>query len=178
MAYTLLKMDEHAWKIEYTLPDTITDVHLLDYEQNFIEAFSFASTYINIDLTEYGDGSYIVKIIRDSGLIDYLPIHDISSAQLCYLALFRYILCSCDDPCNDCDDGIKARVYDMNSIMSLVDSVKEMVFLEIYQFFGVYSLTDKREDMIEQIGLMIEKLNIITDRCGLCSETESNSITC
>ena len=180
MAYTALKMDEHDWRINFSgLSGTITDVDLLDYDQNTLESITdIGSSYFNVDISEYGDGSYLVKITLSDGTIDYYPIFDISDAQACYAALFKYILCNCDDPCDDCDDGIRARTHDMNSIRALIDSVKEKVYFERYQWMGIYSLSDTRQDFIEELGLMIDKLNIITDRCGLCSETDTNVTSC
>jgi hypothetical protein len=66
----------------------------------------------------------------------------------------------------------------MNSIMGLTTAIKEMIYLEHYQHEGIYSMSTTRELQVEELGVMIEKLAIITDRCGLCDEKESNFTNC
>ena len=176
---TSTKRDCLKWDIGYAgFTKAITDVHLLDYEQNFIEALSFSSLLIQVDLSDYGDGAYVLELFWDDNTISYVSIFDLCNAMNCYKQLFRYILCKCDDPCNDCDESIRVREYDMNSIMGLTTAIKEMIYLEQSQYAGIYSMTDTREGQVEEVGAMIDKLSIITDRCGLCSGGQSNFVNC
>jgi len=177
MSYTTKKIDDHKWEIDFLVGDPVTEVSLLDVELNLLEILSFEDTSVNVDLVEYGDGTYLIKFVRTSLVEEYVPIFDLTDSFACYKALFAYILCSCDDPCNDCDDGIREREYDMNSIMALMINLKEMIYLEKYQYMGIYSVNDTRESLLGEIGAMIDKLQIISDRCGLCDENSTNSIT-
>ncbi len=171
-------MTAHTWKIQGTkLPGLITDAILLDYELNELETVAITGTTIMVDVNEYGDGAYVLKVIIGE-TIYYVPFFDLSDANRCYAMLYKYILCKCDNPCNDCDEGLKARMYDMNSILTLTSSIIEMMCLEKYQYLGLFSMDQTRGNMVDILGSEIEKLKIITDRCGLCKEGESNCLDC
>lgn len=179
MAYTQKKVADHQWVIEYTDGgDPITDVYLLDHQLETLQALSFDDDEIDVGLDDYGDGVYVIKVIKTSTTIEYVSVVDFSDAYACYKALFKYIICSCDDPCNECDEDLRAREYDMNSIMALVEVLKEMIYLERSQYYGIYSMDNRRSEMYDEMGVMIDKLRIITERCGLCDEGSSNVIDC
>ena len=176
--YNIEKTDCNTWSIEYLYGlKTIDTVELLDYNGDLLETITPAVNVVNVDLTEYGDGAYIVKITFTDDSISYVTLYEICEAQACYKQLVKYLLCSCNDPCDDCDDNI-SRMADLNSLLTLFEALKEMIYLERYQYLGIYTLSDTRDQMITEVGTMIEKLKIITDRCGLCDEDEDNTITC
>lgn len=176
--YTVTKTDCNEWEIEYLYgTKTFDTVLLLDYNGDTLETLTPDGYTINVDLTNYGDGAYIVKITYTDDSIAYVTIYEICEAQACYKQLVKYLLCSCNDPCDDCDDNL-SRMADLNSLLTLFEALKEMIYLERYQYLGVYDLTDTRDEMVTEIGTMIDKLIIITDRCGLCDEDDDNTITC
>jgi hypothetical protein len=179
MAYTRKKTDDHYWVVEYDeVGNPILDCFLLDAGMNRLKPLPFDSSRVDVDLVGYGDGMYVIQVRRQSGAVAYVVIADFSDAYSCYKALFRYILCRCSDPCQDCDEDMKARMYDMNSIMALVETLREMVLLEKAQYAGIYSMSVARRSMVDEMGAMMDKLHVITSRCGLCSGSETNCIEC
>jgi hypothetical protein len=179
MAYERKKIDDHYWVVEYSEGgNPITECFLLDAGMNRMAPLPFDGSRVDVDLVEHGDGMYMVQIRRQSGAVAYVVIADFSDAYSCYKALFRFILCRCDDPCQECDEDMRSRMYDMNSIMALVETLREMVLLEQAQYAGIYSMGSARRNMVDEMGAMFDKLHIITDRCGLCSGDETNCIDC
>lgn len=176
--YNVTKTDCNEHEIEYLYgTKTFDTVLLLDYNGDTLETLTPDGYTINVDLSDYGDGAYIVKITYTDDSIAYITLYEICEAQACYKLLVKYLLCSCNDPCDDCEDN-SARMADLNSLLTLFEALKEMIYLERYQYLGVYTLSDTRDAMVTEVGTMIEKLKIITDRCGLCDEDDDNTITC
>lgn len=178
-AYTLTKTDCNTWEVEYLFTSTtVSSARLLNYDSDLLETLTPAGNTIGIDLSLYGDGAYILEVTLSDASIIYIVIYEICDAQSCYKALLKYLICSCGDPCDDCDEGNAVRQRDLNSLMTLMEALKEMIYLEKYQNLGIYTMDDSREAQVAEVGVMIDKLAIITDRCGLCDDTTDNVITC
>jgi len=178
--FTVTKDECHQWTISITA-NSISSASLLDYSMDEIVELTTSTTSVSVNLDDYGDGAYIVKVIYTDNVdtfTAYIPIFDLCDAYDCYINLFKYNLCKCSDPCDDCDEDLTSRKYDEESIRILIDQIKQMIYLDKYQYIGIYSIDTTRNDMIEDIGSMIDKLKIITDRCGLCDETMTNEIDC
>jgi len=178
---TITKTGCHLYTITVADDVTVTSAILQDYSGNTLESYSISETTLDIDLTTYGDGVYVFHIEYTYSAIDYEieePIYDMCDAYDCYTALFKYNLCACDDPCDDCDEDLMARKYDEDTIRMLISQIEKMVFLDKYRYLGVYDVSIEREDFIEEVGTMVDKLKIITDRCGLCDELDTNIIDC
>ena len=188
-AFTLSKQDCLSWLVSINIDCTVARVRLLNYDGSILEDnIAVTGTTVNVDLSAYGDGSYTVEIayitqvqqgldIPDYWTIVSIPILEVCNANACYTKLFKYVLCKCDDPCNDCED-LKAKWHDLHTIRELITSINNMVYLERSQFIGLYPITTSQADLLSDIGQMIDKLKLVTDRCGLCGKGDSNNVTC
>ena len=186
-SFVLTKTDCLKWSITVNLNCTIARVRLLNYDGTLLlQQDSPVSTPIVIDLTPWGDGSYQVEIayvisignlqVPLNWIFVYIPILEVCQANACYVKLFKYTLCKCDDPCDDCDE-LKSRLHDMRMIRELVTTINQMVNLDRSQFIGIYPISTTQADLLTDIGQMIDKLKLITDRCGLCG-CDNNEIDC
>ena len=179
----LEKLSCHSWRVRNNSTKAISSVNLLKYDDTLLATLIGSDTVL-VDIEAYGDGMYIVQIILDNGnntesMVEY-PLVDFCDAYDCYVSLFKHWLCSCSDPCasgSDCDETLQTKLDDMNAIRELISSIMLMVQFNASQNMGVYGILDSSEDFIVEIGMMIEKLNIITSRCGLCDD-ESLITTC
>ena len=187
-AFVLSKQDCEKWDVAVNINCTIARTLLLDYDGTALESdFVVDGTTIHVDLSAYGDGSYTLEIdyILPSGdlnipttwMVVTIPILETCNANACYTKLFKYTLCKCDDPCDPCED-LTSKQRDMLTIRELVTSINQMVNLQHSQYVGLYPITQSESDLLTDIGQMIDKLKIVTDRCGLCGKTDSNDITC
>ena len=182
-AFILSKLTCHGWSVQININCTITAVDLINYDGTILIAGILpVGNTIPIDLTDYGDGSYTVQIGYDdpqiqASFVVTIPILDVCDANACYTKLFKYVLCKCDDPCDDCED-LTAKRHDLLIIRELVTSINQMVNLEKSQFIGLYPLSTSQTDLLTDIGQMIDKLKIVTDRCGLCGGSDTLTLTC
>ena len=191
--FSLMKKDCDSWLITINVASFVGAVALLDYERSKIKDLALSGGTIDVDLTEYGDGVYYIGIefyLTDPGTyVDintvpmpynvFIPIVELCDAQECFKALLKYSMCHCDDPCDDCDKGNTARYSDMNMIRELITTIKEMVYMEKSLEIGYYSMAEAGDGVYAEIGQMIKKLKVITERCGLCDpDKEDNNSNC
>jgi hypothetical protein len=188
-AFVLSKQDCEKWDVAININCTVARMRLYDYDGTMLtDDFSVDGTTVHIDLSPYGDGSYTFEIayILPSGgdigipanwLIVQIPILEVCNANACYTKLFKYTICKCDNPCDPCED-LTAKQRDMLLIRELVTSINQMVNLQRSQYIGIYPITKSESDLLTDIGQMIDKLKLVTDRCGLCGRTDDNTITC
>ena len=186
-SFVLTKTDCLKWNIHVNLSCTVARVRLINYDGTVLyESTDITDKDIPIDLTEWGDGSYQVEIAYVTGqgqmlvpldwIFVYIPILEVCQANACYVKLFKYTICHCDNPCDDCDE-LKAKLHDMYMIRELITTINQMVNLDRSQFIGIYPITTSQSDLLSDIGQMIDKLKMITDRCGLCGH-EKLDIDC
>ena len=189
-AFTLTKPSCLNWLVTINVNCTIARVRLINYDQTvLVDNLIVVGNTIPIDLSTYGDGSYTVEIayvlpsnnnninIPTYWLIVTIPILEVCNANACYTKLFKYVLCKCDDPCDDCED-LTAKRHDLQVIRELVTSINNMVSLERSQFIGLYPISTSQTDLLADIGQMIDKLKIVTDRCGLCGKRDTLNMNC
>jgi hypothetical protein len=183
-SFVLTKQACEKWLVQININCTIYSADLINYDGTvLIAGIVPVGNTIPIDLTAYGDGSYTIQIVysvpagRSPALTVTIPILEVCNANACYTKLFKYTLCKCDDPCDDCEDH-KAKRHDMQIIRELVTSINQMVNLERSQFMGLYPITTSQSDLLSDIGMAIDKLKIVTDRCGLCGSDTTLDVTC
>ena len=187
-AFVLSKQDCEKWDVAINIDCTVVRLRLYNYDGTMLsDDFSVDGTTVHIDLSPYGDGSYTFEIayvldignqnIPNNWLIVQIPILEVCNANACYTKLFKYTICKCDDPCDPCED-LTTKQRDMLAIRELVTSINQMVNLQRSQYIGIYPITKSESDLLTDIGQMIDKLKLVTDRCGLCGCTDDNDITC
>jgi len=189
-AFVLSKTDCLKWEVAINISCVVVRTRLYNYDGTLlVEGLPFAGTTVIIDLSAYGDGSYTFELAYvnngnqqhiptpTSWIVVTIPILETCKANACYTKLFKYTLCTCDDPCDDCDDN-KAKKHDLLMIRELVTSINQMVYLQKSQYVGLYPITKSESDLLTDIGQMIDKLKIVTDRCGLCGGSNNINITC
>lgn len=192
--YNLQKDDCHEWTIlDRSGSDvTVTEVRLSKYDGTLLDdelEFTDSECAINLESYDGGDdGVYLVEVWgTESGdseaeIKATLIIFDMCDAEECYKQLFRYVICKCNDPCNDTDCNeqydISERRYDMNMIWGLYTMISNYVFVDKWKNMGILTIGQDRLDFIMQVGRMIDKLKVVADRCGMCSDDATNDITC
>lgn len=184
----------HQWLISDNTGGTITHSAILlkRYDGTLLsDELTFTGGQFVIDTTRYEDGDdgvYIVEFYgRESGESEdeikaSLLIFDLCDAEACFKELFRFVICKCDNPCEneDCEEQyqISEKRYEMNSIHGLYKTIERYVFVDKFQYMGILSIDETRHSFITTVGKMIDKLKSITERCGKCSDDSSNDITC
>lgn len=187
-AFVLTKQACESWQVDININCTIITVTLYDYDGTLLVGnIPPLGTSIPIDLSAFEDGSYTLQItyvldgldptIQTNWVVIAIPILEVCNANACYTKLFKYTLCKCDNPCDPCED-VTAKQKDMLTIRELITSINQMVNLQKSQYVGLYPITQSESDLLSDIGQMIDKLKIVTDRCGLCSASEDLTTNC
>jgi len=175
--FVLTKVDCLKWNVHVNISNTIARIQIINYDQTVLESVDVPiGTDLPIDLTEWGDGSYTIEIayIGGSGNISIpntwtiftLPLIEVCQANACFQELFKKTLCDCDNPCDECED--KSEEHDMHMIRDLVTALNNTTISTVSQLIGIYTLSQSQYDLLTDIGQMIDKLKMITNRCGLC----------
>jgi len=157
---------------------TINSAKLYDIRDSVIESLTFSSNLASFTTTNNFCG--YVYILYDDSEIALLPVIDMIYAKDCGIELTKYIMCACSDPCDeDCyeDDYIKQKRTELLNLNSLLFAINGFIYTDRIKYMGIVSYNSERKDFISKIGEMIEQLNVITERCGLCSSSESNITT-
>ena len=172
----LEKLYCHSWRVRNNSPVPIVSVNLLDYKRTILVSYE-GSEEVAIDLEPYGDGFFIVQVIYDDTFVEY-AILDFCDAYTCYEGLFKHSLCGSDDPCSansDCDGANSVANQDMNSIREIITTLTMMAKFNLSQQMGIFGVVDNYEDFIITVGMLINKLKVITDRCGICNDETLNT---
>jgi len=192
--FSLQKNDCHEWTVFDRSGSSITvsEVKLLKYDGTLLDdELEFSDDELSINLGDYeggDDGVYLLEIwgqeLGDTTdeLKATLIIYDLCDSEECYKQLFRFVICKCNDPCNDTDCNeqydIEERRYDMNMIWGLYNSIAGYVFTDKWKYMGVLTITEDRMTFITQVGRMIDKLKVVSSRCGMCDDEATNDLTC
>ena len=144
--FHLDKISCHSFLMTNNSGFVIDSISLLDWNGTLVKELVMSGTSCNIDLDE--DGLYQLYIEYNNGDTTTLTILDLCDAEACYLKNFKKILCMC----KGCDN--QKEVEEINTIMHLILSIRNISELPDYE------TTD--------IGLFLEKLNLIINRCGVC----------
>lgn len=184
--FTIQKTDDHTWELEDNSDGSVdvVGVYLKDYEGNLIEELTFSGEKVTITLES--DGMYYVQIDYEVGSITtiasyMLTIADLTDMQACGIKLVKYVYCKCSDPCDsNCNEyeAVNKRRTELNNMITLYFAILGLVNTERLQFMGVLNISQDRLDYVHDIGAMIEKLNVISERCALCSDLDTNDVTC
>lgn len=172
----LEKLYCHVWRVRNNSPMSIVLVNLLDYKRTTLVSYQGADE-VSLDIEPFGDGFYIVQVVYDDSFIEYAFL-DFCDAYNCYEGLFKYSLCGSEDPCSagsDCDDKTRVIKQDMNAIREIITTITLMAKFNLSQQMGIFGVLDSYDDFIIKVGMLIEKLKVITDRCGVCNGETLNT---
>ena len=187
-AFTVTKTACYEHTITNVNSYTVTEVKLYKYTGELLDdELVFSSGAISIDLEDYDggdDGVFIVEItysLSGARKIAQVPIFEFCGLQECYKAAFKYIQCKCTDPCDsDCleQEGVEQRRNDAVLLFGLYHQILNQIQIDRLQYAGVMFIDDDRNDYISEVGRNIEKAAEIVARCGLCTDDDTNTVTC
>jgi len=175
--FSIVNTDCHIYKVENTLssspvltPYTIT---VKNYVGETIAEYTAPSPGASLNITLPEDGVYVFDISQ----VEYHVIYDWCDLQTCVVNLIQYILCTADDPCTEhCDPAAKSKLRRYRDELNLINGLYWPLYAYIHtdkmKYIGVFTEPDSdRLEHIELVGDMITKLNLITDRCGVCDDS-------
>ena len=170
---------------EYTIVDnsgglTVNSITLIDYDEVTIQSgLSFSGGTLDITIEE--DGVYILNINYNDNNGDeqlmQLPIFDMCDTEICIKAMIRYVLCKCDDPCDEnCNEenDIERKRDEINRIIAMYFPIMGYIYTDTAKYLGAMDFSDARSDFMQQVGRMVEQIKVMTERCGLCEDTDNN----
>ena len=185
--FTLEKQSCHNWKLYNDDVVTVVSVRLYTYLDVLLDdELAFTNDELTINLEDYeggDDGAYYIEIRHGSTKIirSTVCFYDLCSAENCYKSLFKFVLCKCEDPCDEsCEElyNMEQKRLDPELIFALYTSLEQMIYYERSIYYGVYTVSTSRKSLMSQIGRMIEKLNVVVNRCGACDDEVVEDITC
>ncbi len=90
----------------------------------------------------------------------------------CIEKMIRMVLCMCDcGEGNPCEPELEAQYrYELNKLMAIITPVRELMMLRAATDGQVIPFDLELLDKYYDLGLMIKKMNIMIDRCGLCND--------
>lgn len=172
--------------------ETISSVKLYRYDDVLLDdELEFVATTnliydLTVNLEDYDDGddgAYYLEVVYNDGTdhTSIFCIYDLCDAETCYNRLFKYLMCRCQDPCDDeCDkkyDLEKKRV-ELMMLYGLYTTIERLVYYDRSVNYSIYTMTSTRNTFFSQIGRMMDKLKVVSARCGACSDSDVLDITC
>lgn len=154
------KTDDHKFTIEWLGQGYIVHYALRDHNGILIEEGDVNG--VEIDFIISKDGVYYVELQMDDRSFQYVEIYDFTDTEKCYLVLMKSVLCDCAD-CNDCPDKNYERALNYaNTYLTL----RDIVYSDQSQLIGLTSTDTLRAEYIAAIGLLVEKLRILSSECA------------
>lgn len=157
---SVTKTGDHQFTITWLSTGTISAFSLRDYNGVVVEYDSgLAVTELDFVLTQ--DGVYYVEMGLSDGSTHYAEIYDFTDTEKCYLDLMKSILCDCID-CHDCPGKNYERALNYANTYSLL---RDIVYADQSQLIGLISTDVLRQKYIKSIGLLVDKLRILSNEC-------------
>lgn len=144
-------------------------------------------TTLEIDLTTYGDGVYLVEFGNDDPAVDAsdewtdtFVIYEYCGVWECYQGLFTAIMCGAYNPCcNTCDPALLEKYIRyreaLNMMTGLMLSVIAYINVERVKYLGIFDIDDTREGYISRVSDYLVKLKELASSCGICNPTSEES---
>ena len=159
---SVTKTDDHKFTVKWLGQGTISHYALRDYNGKLIEEDDMSGVEIDFIITQ--DGVYYVEMQMDDRSFQYAEIYDFTDTEKCYLVLMKSVLCDCVD-CKDCPDKNYMRALNYaNTYLTL----RDIVYADQSQLIGLVSTDTLRTEYLAAIGLLVEKLRVLSDECA-CS---------
>lgn len=202
--FTLTKTACHQWKVTVEDTSIFVPMHLYTYNDVLLDdELLLQDGELEIDLSDYDpgdDGVYYLEVVSAQAYTDpedpggeipaemhaipavyYLCIYDFCDTEACYKALFKYVLCKCNDPCDEeCMTKYKIaeKRNDLELIYALYMTIDRLVYYERAKYEGAMTIDTERSALMSQVGRAVEKLKVVVNRCGMCEDEELEDITC
>ncbi len=144
-----------------------------------------SETALPYRFTSPGDGVYKVTVsntLSTTEVVGY--IFDLCDTRTCREKLVKDLFCSCDDPCagTECAETAERdnKRYLIQRVMLMWSELEAAVFTYRFQFLGIPTHTAERDAKIQDIALLVEKLQDVAATCGVCNDgdTESECTSC
>jgi len=176
--YTLSKTACYEYELSFAASLVARTITITKYDGTvldpaYTDTIAIADTTIDIDLTSYEDGVYLLTII-ESGEPNYnIVIYEICTLISCGTSLLDSLFQTDVDPCcEDCDDDISEVMWkqrhDLNQMIFYLAYVLAYINVDSIEYLGVFDISTDRQTMINRVGDYVDKLLVIADRCGLC----------
>jgi len=176
--YTLSKTTCYEYELSFAASAVTKTITITKYDGTAIDGWSNISitageTTANIDIATWGDGVYIMTI-EEAGEDDYnIVIYELCTVLACGTSLLDNLFQADVDPCcDDCDDDITETMWkqrhDLNSMIYYLGYLFAYINVESITYIGYGDVGTTRQGYINRIGDYIDKLLVITDRCGEC----------
>lgn len=136
-----------------------------------------------LDMSTSEDGMYLVYLIWVDSILGepigravIMPVYRTCAMEACIEKLMKSILCMCDcSEGNDCNPELEAQQrYELNMLFSVISPVRELMMLLQATNGQVINMDRSLLQRYYDLGLMIKKMNLMIDRCGLCKEIEED----
>lgn len=181
---------------------TVTNLNPTDYDGLYIKIIDFATntlittivtedvtTAVDLEALGYTEGVYIFIVIGFTGTVasyslsndeERYIVYEFCILHACAKTLINSILCKeIDTCCEPCDaDTLKlqqTRRIEMNKLIGLYMTLMAYINVEYVTYFGIFAIDRDREDFINRIVDVFNKLMVIANRCGVCTETSVTS---
>ena len=161
--FSVKKTADHAFTVEWIAAGTAVSYKLLDFEGTEISEGTVIDN--KVDLVMEKDGVYVVQFLMSDSSIQYADIYDFTDSEKCYLNLMKNTLCDCID-CEDCPGPEYARALNYVNTYILL---RDIVYVEQSINVGLTSTSTYKSEYVKIIGMLINKLSLLTKKCG-CDE--------
>ena len=192
----VLKLTKNAcdnFTVKHDMTSKTYYIKVVPYETPYTEAqisemtiFLPTAPYISqthqeqvIDMSSFDDGMYLIYLVwvesidgEPVGKAIIMPMYKLCAMEQCMDKLIKAILCMCDCPDgNDCDPELELQYrYELNKLFSILSPVQQLMMLRVAMDGQVINFDTDLLEKYYDLGLMIKKMNLMIDRCGLCSE--------
>ena len=158
------KVADNEFRITWHGSSPIVSATLRNYRNEYIDTLQTEPDGISVSLEE--DGVYIVSMTLQDGSVSYVEIYNFTSAEKCFLDLVINVFCSCAD-CNDCG----GENYDrMINFLNTYTIIRDMVYVDRAVNLGLTATDIIREDYLLALGVLVDKLRIMTSECTCNNE--------
>jgi hypothetical protein len=170
-------------ELDATLVTITTDSNataVLDSNGNIIAYSLPAYTCTEITLPE--EGVYVLGTGTSSTCMPYqYVIFELCKYYDCYFGLIKKILCDDFDPCCTTCDSATIRNNEifrltLNKMTGLINALQIKTFYDNVHYGNIMSIPANRLTELAEIADILNMLNDIIVRCGLCNGAQSNEV--
>jgi hypothetical protein len=158
------KASDNEFSVYWHGDSPIVSAELRNYRDEYIRDLTPSPSQIDITLEE--DGVYIVAMTMEDGNDNYAELYNFTSAEKCYLDLVINVFCACST-CNDCG----GENYDrMINFLNTYTIIRDMVYVDRAVNLGLTASDIVRDDYLLAIGVLVDKLKLMTSECTCDNE--------
>lgn len=169
--------------VPYDTPYTQVQISQMTTFLPTVPRINTTTQQYTLDMADMDDGMYLVYLIWTESVNDeavgravIIPLYKTCAMEACTEKLIKEILCMCDcEETNPCDPQVELQHrYELNKLFSIISPVKEAMMLRLATDGQVINMDLDLLQKYYDLGLMIKKMNLMIDRCGLCNEIEED----